>query len=549
MCACGVRGWVLGGERDSCSEACDGVCAGYTKRTTCDNNIVSDSTLRENMPDLAGVTSTRPGTRRAYRYRSTERVLLGQQSTPQHILPHPNTDRRWAAIPPRWRHKKQRRRRRQNSSTGARRGGDDLEKIRRGCSGEALRRSALEEAKEDQDKVMALADYTPGRAEAALLRTPGALPPKELLHGRGVHLSGADAARRRRHRPSSCSRRSGSRNAPQRSKRRRPTKASYNQIGDEGAVALAEAVGKGALPELKELPSGNKLSQRAKDAWEAVGMRRGCGWVRVGVVKDGLVSNSRRGGGGPDPSAAVAITLSSSLPMPTMQRRLVRKRRRRTIGTPNLHHLHSSQIRATKIIRGCRPRPLPGAARPPIRNGAHRRRLHTSRCNRCSAQEVALFARFVSSSALRTLRHQRRSPPEERAAAAEKRAASERRIFRYELAGAEQRVVRLCHRLHRSMAASIAYHAELQRWRHAALPPPSRSCGCQTEEEVVPPVETAVQVPATVTAESQTEPPHEEGVEEPPPSQPPPPQQQHCQAGAAPPIRRRWPLRPPRRLR
>ena len=46
----------------------------------------------------------------------------------------------------------------------------------------------------------------------------------------------------------------------------------YNQIGDEGAVALAEAVGKGALPELKFLSLGgmNKLSQTAKDAWEAV---------------------------------------------------------------------------------------------------------------------------------------------------------------------------------------------------------------------------------------------------------------------------------------
>ena len=44
-----------------------------------------------------------------------------------------------------------------------------------------------------------------------------------------------------------------------------------NQIGDEGAVALAEAVGKGALPELKVLNLGsNKLSQTAKEAWEAV---------------------------------------------------------------------------------------------------------------------------------------------------------------------------------------------------------------------------------------------------------------------------------------
>ena len=48
-----------------------------------------------------------------------------------------------------------------------------------------------------------------------------------------------------------------------------------NQIGDEGAVALAEAVGKGALPKLKDLYLGaNKLSQTAKDAWEAVKAKR-----------------------------------------------------------------------------------------------------------------------------------------------------------------------------------------------------------------------------------------------------------------------------------
>ena len=48
-----------------------------------------------------------------------------------------------------------------------------------------------------------------------------------------------------------------------------------NQIGDEGAVALAEAVGKGALPELKELYlNDNKLSQTAKDACKAVKAKR-----------------------------------------------------------------------------------------------------------------------------------------------------------------------------------------------------------------------------------------------------------------------------------
>ena len=55
-----------------------------------------------------------------------------------------------------------------------------------------------------------------------------------------------------------------------------------NQIGDEGAVALAEAVGKGALPKLEKLwLGGNKLSQTAKDAWEAVKAKRS--GLKVGV--------------------------------------------------------------------------------------------------------------------------------------------------------------------------------------------------------------------------------------------------------------------------
>ena len=55
-----------------------------------------------------------------------------------------------------------------------------------------------------------------------------------------------------------------------------------NQIGDEGAMALAEAVGKGALPKLKGLYlSFNKLSQTAKDAWEAVEAKRSGLDVRV----------------------------------------------------------------------------------------------------------------------------------------------------------------------------------------------------------------------------------------------------------------------------
>ena len=55
-----------------------------------------------------------------------------------------------------------------------------------------------------------------------------------------------------------------------------------NQIGDEGAVALAEAVGKGALPELEKLwLNGNKLSQTAKDAWEAVKDKRSGLYVQL----------------------------------------------------------------------------------------------------------------------------------------------------------------------------------------------------------------------------------------------------------------------------
>ena len=49
------------------------------------------------------------------------------------------------------------------------------------------------------------------------------------------------------------------------------------KIGDDGAVALAEAVGKGALPKLEYGGlnlRNNKLSQTAKDAWEAVEAKR-----------------------------------------------------------------------------------------------------------------------------------------------------------------------------------------------------------------------------------------------------------------------------------
>ena len=44
-----------------------------------------------------------------------------------------------------------------------------------------------------------------------------------------------------------------------------------NQIGDAGVTALAEAVGKGTLPQLKRLDlSGNgTISQQAKDALKA----------------------------------------------------------------------------------------------------------------------------------------------------------------------------------------------------------------------------------------------------------------------------------------
>ena len=65
-----------------------------------------------------------------------------------------------------------------------------------------------------------------------------------------------------------------------------------NQIGDEGAVALAEAVGKGALPELKGLYLGNQIGDEgAKALAEAVGKdacrreavrrqpERGAGWM------------------------------------------------------------------------------------------------------------------------------------------------------------------------------------------------------------------------------------------------------------------------------
>ena len=70
-----------------------------------------------------------------------------------------------------------------------------------------------------------------------------------------------------------------------------------NQIGDEGAMALAEAVGKGALPKLELAKRigdegavrgggwdlrNNKLSQTAKDAWEALKAKRsGLGFAQL----------------------------------------------------------------------------------------------------------------------------------------------------------------------------------------------------------------------------------------------------------------------------
>ena len=49
-----------------------------------------------------------------------------------------------------------------------------------------------------------------------------------------------------------------------------------NQIGDDGAVALAEAVGKGALPKKLEDSGSTATSfQKAKDAWGGQGQRSG----------------------------------------------------------------------------------------------------------------------------------------------------------------------------------------------------------------------------------------------------------------------------------
>ena len=57
---------------------------------------------------------------------------------------------------------------------------------------------------------------------------------------------------------------------------------------------------------------------------------------------------------------------------------------------------------------------------------------------------------------------------ESRACAVERRAAAERQLLATELAASELRVVRLCHRLHTSMAANLAYDGELQQARRAA---------------------------------------------------------------------------------
>ena len=61
---------------------------------------------------------------------------------------------------------------------------------------------------------------------------------------------------------------------------------------------------------------------------------------------------------------------------------------------------------------------------------------------------------------------------EARTTLAEQRAAIERRLFAQELSASEQRVVRLCHRLHHSAATTLAYHSELQQVRRAAAAAP-----------------------------------------------------------------------------
>ena len=55
-----------------------------------------------------------------------------------------------------------------------------------------------------------------------------------------------------------------------------------NKISDRGAKALAAAFAEGAMPKLERLYlNGNKLSQTAKDAWEAVKAKRSALTVRL----------------------------------------------------------------------------------------------------------------------------------------------------------------------------------------------------------------------------------------------------------------------------
>ena len=103
------------------------------------------------------------------------------------------------------------------------------------------------------------------------------------------------------------------------------------------------------------------------------------------------------------------------------------------------------------------------------------RRLFATRCA-CTAkimhdelQHAELHAEQQISKERTAMQHileaaeARVNAAEARTTAIAARAVAERRIFADELGISERRVVRLCHRLHRSMSTSTVYYAELKK--------------------------------------------------------------------------------------
>ena len=134
---------------------------------------------REDMPDLAGVTSQLIS-RRAYRYRSAI-PLRRRGRCPATLPPTPKHRQTMGCnssqVAPQEAEAEAEAKAKLKAALDE--AGDDLEKIEAlVAAAKTALEAALEEASEDQDKVMWLADYYSRCDEAALLKTPGALPPE-----------------------------------------------------------------------------------------------------------------------------------------------------------------------------------------------------------------------------------------------------------------------------------------------------------------------------------------------------------------------------------